>query len=49
MFIRIVWKAGGALRGLRRPMSPPRRQLDDLGICVRDFEKMTRSLFDRQD
>lgn len=52
MFVRIVWLGQAAGRkvpgGLRRPQSLPRRDVDDLGVPPRDFDRMTRGLFDRQ-
>lgn len=51
MFVRIAWNGRAApaaeLRNRRR-LAPVRDRGYDLGP-IRDFHKMTRSLFDRQD
>lgn len=51
MFIRIAWQSGTRAaadpRGLRRPHTPHWRRADDLDVPARDFEKMTKGLFDR--
>ncbi|WP_404404140.1 hypothetical protein [Pelagibacterium halotolerans] len=56
MFIRIAWghkvvplQPASGRDGLRRIAFTDRRKYDDLGIPPRDFDKMTRGLFDRQD
>ncbi|MCD7060948.1 hypothetical protein [Pelagibacterium xiamenense] len=56
MFIRIAWdrksipaRPVGGRDDLRRIALSGHRECDDLGIPPRDFDKMTRSLFDRQD
>jgi|TARA_A100001391_G_scaffold82977_1_gene54231 hypothetical protein len=53
MFVRIAWRQskfpGADPRSLRRIAPVPRRGCDDLEIPVRDFTKMTKGLFDRQE
>lgn len=50
MFVRVTWQTHtpSPAPTLRRPSLPARRQADDLGIPPRDFDRMTRGLFDRQ-
>ena len=52
MFVRIAWARPDTRTqpgAYRRGVLPARRSMDDLGIPPRDFSKMTRGLFDRQD
>lgn len=51
MFIRIAWRARGGPhadpKDLKRISTPPRRTCDDLGVPARDFQNMTKGLFDK--
>lgn len=52
MFIRIAWNGRRQLLcrpALRKNEIGGGREADDLGVPPRDFSKMTRGLFDKQD
>lgn len=50
MFVRAVWRSKRLIdikQALREMDVPSPRDVDLLGLCAPDFQKMTRGLFDR--
>ena len=50
MFVRAVWRSKRPVdikQALREMDIPSPRDVDLLGLCAPDFQKMTRGLFDR--